>query len=231
MYNWNVEDMKLRNSQPRNRDLRYIDFGDMWTTSREDKIEFLDRMNDGKVSYLLNLADKFRDDEPNMKRDTWNNVRTQSLIAWLKRNDDRKLIDRDYKHGKIYILGCERWIQHGFTKDGYDRYDDFVDELFYRQLKQCLQKEDQYFKETDSYEIMKSTIRTYSEKYGTTFGMNLGFVSNGQIIIRNDNVDKRFRDVEITAKQCQILIDAYQDLESEIHRLTGVCNARFAELD
>ena len=218
MFIWKVEDMKLRNRQPRRRSTS-LDFIEDLEVSYEDKLEFVDRMNDNMLSYILQLFRKFKEDEPSMPRDRWQSPRTQSIIAWCKRNDPKNVVDKTYRHGKINFLGSERYIQHGEDGKGpYDTFDNIVAEMFHRQLIKCLHMEDVYFRETDEYEVAKQAVRDYSDKYGTTFGMRLSFSSNGSIKVVASG--ESFEGPEITLEQCRILIDHYKTLETTIGDLT-----------
>lgn len=223
MYTWDVTQMMLRKEQVSSKRGDDVYFSDIANVSREDKIEFLDRMNEGKISYLLDLVEKFRIAEPKMARGSFGDVRTQSLVAWLKKNDTRNLIDRHYHHGQVSVLRSERWFQHFLEVSGsWDRYEDFVDEIFFRQLKICLAEEDKYFREHDEFEIAKSKVRTYSEKYNTTFGVKIAFVSDGRILLVGEG-RKLLDGPEITLDQCRILITQYEKIDRYVDQLTSEC--------
>lgn len=226
MFNWKVEDMalteELRSFCIRPRDLQYHIFQAESETSREDKIAFVDQFNDGKLSYLLSLIDQFNKDVVNMPRDMWDNPKSVSLIAWIKRNDkkySRPMLDFEYRYGKFYLCGLERYIQNANTKGGYDMYEDIVDECFRRQLKECLSKERQYFKTHDEYEVAKTAIREKYERYGTTFGMHLSFCSDGTVSVVNR--EDHFKGPKITLDQCKTLLNAYKKLEDYIATLSA----------
>lgn len=57
-------------------------------------------------------------------------------------------------------------------KGRHDIYDDYVDELFHQQLKECERLEHNYFLEHDEYSILKQKFRN-KEYYNTTFGVNI----------------------------------------------------------
>ena len=66
MFNWNVEEMKLMNEHyMMGRNKIYYCEKDV---SREDKIAFIDKIHKGKMTYLLNLIDKFNQDKESLPK-------------------------------------------------------------------------------------------------------------------------------------------------------------------
>lgn len=56
MFEWKIEELKLYHQKGVIYDCEH-------TVSREDKIAFVDGLQDGKLSYILNLFEKFKEDE------------------------------------------------------------------------------------------------------------------------------------------------------------------------
>lgn len=222
---WKVEEMKLMNESKlfigKERIYNYES-----KMSREDRIEFVDQLQDGKLTYLLNLIEKFNQDKENMPKDDWGNVKTISLKAWLKRNDTingkdkRGIVDNWYHYGQFRLLSCERYIEDGIIRKGsYDTYDDLVDEVFHRQLKECENMEKKYFLEHDEYSILKKQVRDANDKYRTLFGLHLVFSSDGTISVgRDEDAFKNNR--EITIDECKELLFKYGLIEAYIQKLT-----------
>lgn len=135
MLEWKVEDLALFNDKSK----IFIGFKKIYSCekelSREEKIECIDRMQDGKLSYLLDLLDKFHKEKGNSKCDYAGAIKTVSLKAWFKKNDSRCLVDDVYDYRQFNFLGVTRYIQCFNEKGQYDTYRDLVDELFHRQLK------------------------------------------------------------------------------------------------
>ena len=228
MFIWNVEDMKLRKPSIflGNTPL----FSQENDTSREDKIEFVDRMNDGKLSYLLNLLDKWEEESPTMPKDTWGNVKTVSLIAWCKRNDPRKMIDRDYKYGMFRLLGTERYISSERDHKGpWDHYGDLVDEMFHRQLVDCMHKEEVYFKEHDPHQIALHRVRDYIDKYHTDFGIHL-VISSKEIVCWAPDGDIHKYMPQLTLEQCNFLIAKYENLDNLIKNMSRDAAEQFSNI-
>lgn len=202
---WKVEELKIMNNN----------FPEQFSATREEKISFVDSFNDGKLSYLLGLIDKFNQDEPGMFKNRHGEVITASLKAWIRRNDtkyDRPLIDNEYDYGKYNLLGCKGYIQYN---DCYDK--DLVDECFDRQIECLYLKEQKYFREHDEYEILKTKLRKYSNLYFTTFGVALIFCSNSDIYVGDE---KR----KITINEAKELLSKYEQVDNLIKRLTDETN-------
>lgn len=213
MFDWKVENMELLNEPCIGKEKIYLCESKV---SREDKIAFVDGMNDGKLSYILELVKKFEEDKESLPKDSYGNVKTVSLKAWIKRNDtkyDRPIIDDWYHYGKYRILGSERYITNDY-KGTYDIYDDLIDEVFHRQLIECERKEKQYFLEHDEYSILKKKFR--ERKYNTTFGVHIVTCSNDNIYIVDDNDNER----EITIDELKELLAKYEQLDKLVEKLT-----------
>lgn len=219
MFEWKVEDMKLLNQRGG------IFFGKEkiydceHRVSREDKISFVDSLQNGALSYLLELIEKFNNDKTSLPKDSLGHVKTVSLKAWIKRNDTKNswhIIDDIYNYGKYSLLGINRYITSDF-KGAYDTYEDLVDEAFHRQLKECEKKERQYFLEHDEYSILKSKFR--NKRYDTTFGVNISDCSDGKLYVyETDNYDNRR---EITMDELKDLLAKYEQLDALVNKLTA----------
>lgn len=225
MFEWNVEDMKLLNQKGNQKGNILIGqekiYNEESMTSREDKIAFVDKMQDGKLSYILNLVEKFEKDKENMPTDAYGYVKTVSLKAWLKRNDNKNLIDRSYEYGSIRGF-CGRNIQCINRKDKFDSYDSYVDELFHRQLKECERLEHNYFSEHDEYSILKRKFRD-KEYYNTTFGVNICNYGNDILVCDSDGNRKR----KITIDELKYLIEKYDELDKLIEKITAETDIKY----
>ena len=221
MFEWRVEEMRLRNERQHFNKVYDLEYN----ISREDKIAFVDQMQDGKMSCLLNLIGKYNQDASSLPKDKNGIVKTVSLKAWIRRNDKKNVVDIDYNTGSIRLLQCRRRIQHPNGLNSYDVHDDLVDELFHRQLIECRIMEDSYFKKHDEYEILKEKFR--NREYGTTFGVNISECSNGRILVYKENEDASTaiwnnKDVrDITVEELKELLDKYDQLDKLVEKLTS----------
>lgn len=165
MFEWYVQVMELMNEKSN----IYINNEKIYNAenklSREEKIEFLDKMNDDKISYMLKLADKFQEDKDKLSKDEYGYYKDASLRAWLKKNDYREIVDTSKPYiGSITLVGygsfgCgRRNIQNINLQVRDDCHKDFVDELFHRQLKECEKQE-------NSILTSMMNIKSYQKKY------------------------------------------------------------------
>jgi hypothetical protein len=160
---WNVEEMKLMNRKGGIR-INSSKIYDEESIGKQEKIDFVDSMQDGKLSYILTLFKKFNEDKKTMpKNDNWGDVKTVSLKAWLKRNDERELFDNWFRYGKISLLSCEVFIQRQKVTR-YNTYEDFTDEVFHKQMIECENLERKYFREHDEYSILQNEIQNNINK-------------------------------------------------------------------
>ena len=225
MFTWKVEELKLRNEKANNYAGKERIFNCESELTREEKIAFVDSMQNGKLSYILELVDKFNRDKSTLPKDAYGNVKTVSLKAWINRNDTKygntdctRIIDSWYNYGKIHFLGGERWIWNDFEnkKSYYDTYANYVDEIFHRQLEQCLKMENEYYRAHDEYEILKDKFR--NKNYPTTFGVNIGMCSNGCIYVYETEGERRER--EITIDELKYLLSKYEELDALVEKIT-----------
>ena len=219
MFEWKVEEMKLLNEKGG------IFFGNEkiynceHTISREDKIAFVDKMQDGKLSYILSLIEKFNKDLPTLPKNKYGSVNNISLIAWIKRNDikfNHHIIDFQYCYGKYHFLGINRYITSNY-KGAYDTYEDLVDEAFHRQLKECKKKEYKYFLEHDEYSILLSKVHQMINNHTTTFGVHIAIHSDGKMYV----VDEKHNERLFTMEELKSLYEKYEQLENFIAVITN----------
>ncbi len=222
MFEWKAEEMVLMNNHADVYNGRYKTtvYTCEGSVSREDKIAFVDRMTDGKLSYLLSLIEKFNADKDSLpKKDSMfgePEVKTTSLKAWVKRNDTKypqNVIDDWYNYGKYNLLGCERNIQSN-TKGTYDYYDDLVDEIFHRQLIECEREEQKYFHEHDEYSILKKKFREKYDQYRTSFGVRIVTGSCG-VCVGNGEVHR-----DITIDELKELLSKYEQIDALVEKIT-----------
>ena len=221
MIKWKVEEMKLMNEASNIYIGREKIYSFENTSTRKEKIEFVDSLYDNKLSYLLDLAKKYKEDEKSLSKDEYGHIRTVSLKAWIKRNDVLNLLDKDYRYGKIYRTNRYLWnINEKSNLNDDSCYDDFVDEIFHKTLKGLEYEEIRYFKEHDEYTCLKKKVMEKAEKYGTSFGLNIAWSSSDNIYINYDTSKER----KITLEECRILLSKYEKLEQYIEDLSNEIN-------
>ena len=223
MFKWKLEDMALLNE----KDEMFLGKEKIYSceksVSREDKITFIDSLHNGKLSYLLNLIEKFNKEKESLPKDKYGFIKTVSLKAWINRNDKkygRPIIDNWYQYGSYNIIGVRRWITNN-NKGHYDTYENLVDEVFHRQLKLLKEQEYEYFLEHDEYSILKEKFR--NKNYNTTFGVNIAMCSNDEIYVFEDDhsiYDKDNYYRKITIEELKYLLSKYEEFpDIDAHNL------------
>lgn len=238
MFEWKVEEMVLTKNNKIIEVPRKITCNGIKTekirvytceeeVSREDKIAFVDSFTDGKLSYILNLCEKFKKEKDGLPQaGNYGGVKTVSLLAWLKRNDtgyNRAVFERNYNYGSFSLLSSVRFIQHYEKKGSWDTYDDFADECFHRQLKACERKEQEWHEEHDEYCILRNKLR--DKGANITFGVPLVFWSTGKIEIRDEHNKELTR--ELTLDEIKELLEKHEQVESYIEKLSKETNIRY----
>lgn len=224
-FEWKVEDMALMNEKSN----IYINNEKIYNAenklSREEKIEFLDKMNDDKISYMLKLADKFQEDKDKLSKDEYGYYKDASLRAWLKKNDYREIVDTSKTLrgvGSITLVGygsfgCgRRNIQNINLQVRDDCHKDFVDELFHRQLKECEKQEKQYFNEHDEYKILSKKVSDYMYKYDISFGKAIW--QRGNRLFFKDSQSYCERD--LTMDELKVLEAAFEKIKDTMDEIT-----------
>ena len=230
MFKWDVKEMALlKEFKENNGKARDYIFKCESELSREEKIAFVDERYDGKLSYILGLVDKFNAEKDGLPKDSWGNIKTVSLKAWINRNDT-KHVKSDYRriiddYGKVYFVNCNRWIKYNMGKTFYDTHEDYVDEIFHRVLYLLKDEEKKYFEKHDEYEILKSKLRN-DRNFSTTFGVHIGIgiYSDGNIYVydKEDN-DKR----PITIDELKLLLAMDEKLKAYEQELCKQVNIEF----
>lgn len=177
MFQWNVEEMKLMN-MPRENGI----FACESEVSTEDKVSFVDQLQNGALTNILTLVKKLEADLPNLKKDEGGRVKTVSLQAWLRKNDHRHLVcSWSDCCGVIEFMGLKRNIRY---INGVSCYrspkspTDFVDSCFHRQLTDCLIKERKYYNENNTdQKLIKEvclSLNEYEYQQPVSFSFSIG---------------------------------------------------------
>lgn len=219
MFEWNVEELALRATNRKDKwgKGHHKIFPCEETLSREDKIEFVDRMNNGALSNILALAEKWNIEKVGLPKTQFGSVNANSVKKWIRINDTCKVLKSD--DITYYLLGYTGSLNSNNTGH-FSCWEDVVDELFHRQLSECLNAETTYFRAHDEYEILKTKLREYEHRHNTNFGVSLSFCSDGKILVYADSTNYK-PDREITIEELKILIDKYERLEAYIAELTA----------
>ena len=152
--------------------------------------------------------------------DQWNWVKTNSLIAWVKRTDKKNaspVINITYNYGAFYICGISRNIQT-FYKEEIEKEGCFINDVFHKLLHDCADKERSYFLEHDEYSILKEKFR--NRGFLDTFGVKIWDYSTGEMTIADENDNER----PITMEEIKELVQKCEQVHALIEELTQKTN-------
>ena len=211
---YKVEDMKFLNMPIKKESLLGINgkehvynvFEIENELSIEEKIAFIDAVENGVATYLLNIFDKWKKDCNELKKDACGNVKTVSKKAWIKRNDVRGIIDVDDCVGAYFLFG-NRYYEMSITLPHF-RYKCFkfckeehiVNQWFHDLCNKLYTKESDYFKTIDPFSIKVEKIKEYVRLFGD---MNNRIVKN---IYFNGKTG-------VTEEALDVILEGYSNLE------------------
>jgi hypothetical protein len=182
--------------------------------SLEDKIKIIDIFEENTATYLLDIITKWNKEEKSMPKDRWDNPKTVSVKAWIKRNDIKKKIDNDYTIGSYYLFGTKfksldiecPSTEHNFNMEYTGEH--VANQWFHDLCKKLNKKELEWFKENDPKQIKINKVKALGDSYRIGFNCKL---LNDIIYNREENV---------TDEQLDIFINAYEVLEKCITEQT-----------
>lgn len=223
MFEWKLEDLALMNQKFN----FYIEDEKIYTceanTSREDKIAFIDSMRSGKMSYVMELMEKFKKDKPSLAKDKFGEVTGNAMRKWIRDNDEHDRINFMMSTGDFFIGNFQGNIDTVFVRNRTNTFKDFVDEVFHQTLKDLEREEILYFKSTDGYYVATSSLREMMRKYNTTFGIDL-IDYCGDIYIR-DKDTKAER--TLTLEEINTILDKYNQLQKYIDSIASEINIAY----
>ena len=182
--------------------------------SFEDKIKIIDIFEDSVATYLLDIITKWNKEKESLPKDNWENPKTVSVKAWIKRNDPKKKINNDYKIGRYWLYGNEfksldlecPSTEHGYSLEYTGEH--VANQWFHDLCKKFEEKESNWFKENDPKQIKINKVKALGNSYRIGFNCKL---LNDIVYNREENV---------TDEQLDIFIDAYKTLEKCITEQT-----------
>lgn len=228
---YKVEDMKFLNMPvkrktllgPNGRENTYSVFEIEDELSIEEKITFIDEVENGVATYLLNIFNKWEKDYNELKKDACGNVKTVSKKAWIKRNDTKGLIDVDDCVGAYFLLG-NRYYEMSITHPHF-RYKCFkfqeeehiVNQWFHDLCNKLYTEESDYFKTIDPFSIKVEKIKEYARLFKD---MNNRIIKN---IYFNSKTD-------VSEEALDIILDGYNKLELHYNMVSKEVNESLINL-
>lgn len=207
MFDWKVEQLALLKEKGNRMVPKGFKFNCENTLSQQEKIAFVNQRTNGSLGYLLELQQKFNEDVANLPHDKSGNVKMTSLKAWLKRNDNKNMIDKERHYGQMRMY-YDFSIQSPQTSIRNIANSSSINAIFHSELLKCLEEERQYFVTHDGYEILKTSLKEKMSKYGTTFGVKICLSSDGKVTVGDFRKDRPIEKSEIRK-----LLKAYDELE------------------
>lgn len=181
--------------------------------SVEEKISFIDALENGVATYLLDLLTKWEQEKGALPQDDFGNPKTVSKKAWIKRNDKRRIIDFEYKIGNYYLFGTKFTKMSTTCPTGEFGYhleytdDHIVHQWFHDLLKKLELDERKYFKEHDPFQQKLEKVKDYGRNYRECFGCEElnNMVWNNKEDVPEERVDR--------------YLAAYEELEQAIRKI------------
>lgn len=177
------------------------------TLTIDEKIEFIDEIKHGIGSYLLELIEKWELENESLPHDSHGRPKTVSKKAWLKRNDNEEVIDRDFKIGSYYLFGTS--YDDIFLNCSNSEYTHIVHKWFHDLLCELERNEIKHFKNNDSFHIKLKQVRELTDIYGNVF-------NNEKLNNIRWNTHKI---QDVTEKDLDIFIHAYDLLKDAISKI------------
>lgn len=232
IFEWKIEDNKFNNERKAHksnyRDTHIYDIEHK--LSKDEKRQYIDELSNNALSYVISLFEKYENEQDCLALDKWGYPKTNSLQAWIRRNDPRHILKLDKsKTGEINIripnemMYRQSWdfphrkIMNMNTRGIYDTYADYIEETFHKLIVAYSYAEQKYFTEHDTYTLLSKDAQHYIEKFGT-FGSNIGISSCDGLIIENEH-DKSYRR-KLTEEELKIFIEKGKQVEKFIENLS-----------
>lgn len=187
--------------------------------SQQEKIDFIDNIKNGAMTYYINLFTKWvaeKDNLPRQKGAYKDTINTNSKKAWIRRNA-KKLNMNSIDIGTIYDdrLYYDR-LRDNMTFDEQEKAN-LIDYYFHRLLIELERREMKYFKKHDSRCIKLEQFQVYIAKYGQ--------IDNNKKI----NDIKWNGDENIAESDLDYLISKYQEIEKVFQKVTKEINKKYPQ--
>lgn len=195
------------------REYQVYDIEDIISDS--DKLEIIDSLYDGIGTYTINLINKYVHDKEEgiIKKASWGSLNKNSLNAWIKKNDSRRIMHKAITkgYGEYHLFGnSHRMSLTTPTTDfSYKRlYDEenIVKQWFHDMLVELDKNETKHFHENDSTEVLKTEIRCLLDKFISVRWVNLNL----------DNLDvEALAKIKYMLDNCCEIVDATLEVVSK----------------
>lgn len=173
MINYNPEDLVLWNEFAKAKRAKRVNYPSGMkysiesTFTREEKIEAIDTYNQksGILTYAIKLVDKWNQERHSLPKDNDGWVRTNSLKAWLHKNDPEKLVDDWYHYGLFDIYHETFGIEQNTKRSGEFATDEVVDKLFHLFCANQVIAEECIYLEKDPKAVKFGKVRSFTRRF------------------------------------------------------------------
>jgi hypothetical protein len=215
--NYRVENLFFKNMSRAITIGNYKYFSIESDLAEEEKVEILDKYSDGLATYMISLINKWNNEKDSLPKDQWNDPKSVSKNAWIKKNDTKKIIYISYnqaisynmfggKHKTLDTICGTMEYSHNMAYTG----NSIINQWFYDFCETQLKKEQQWFKENDPKQIKLKQLKDIGDLYRTCFdNMKL----NDVIWNNKDN---------ITEEEIDLFMNAYKAIEKCISEQTTI---------
>ena len=182
MFNWNVEEMKLLDMDRVGEGYDKA-FACESKVSIEDKFEFIDRMQEGKLSYFYDMVKRFGEAIPSMKKADSGEPTDYAKKAWVRANDTKELFcrvtDSYGSYGDFHLLGAKAnlFTYHNRNETSGKAVEErFINNLFHRQLQECKDMEyDHFYAQDKTVQFLDEFKAKYDDHHICSIGYDEGY--------------------------------------------------------
>ena len=168
--------------------------------TKEEKVEAINTyyQEPGTLTYAVYLLAKWHEDKKNLPKDNDGWVRTNSLKAWLHKNDPKKLVDDWYHYGSFHIYHEIFGLEQKVDREETDLLsDEILNRLFHKFCEeQCIAEECIYL-ERDPKAIKFEKVRSFARTYNTFGTQMLCDFQHNLDSSEIENVDEKLLDTLI----------------------------------
>ena len=182
--------------------------------SYEDSLAFL-RLRYPLFDRTVEMLEKFKEECNTLKKTPYGEFNTNSLKAWIKRNDFQRLIDTFSSFPGRCRLTIGGWRFTLSSSLQFNNLQDFVEKVMPFALREACIEELKVYKETSAYYKDVNRCRDYMSKYSTAFKIkHTVFDSHGNLFVY-DEADRSDMH-KITEEEISYLLHEYKLLEQYI---------------
>ena len=236
MFNWNVEEMRLLTMPLVGAGFDKV-FACESEVPFENKFEFVDRMQEGKLTYFYDMVKGFGEAIPSMKKSDSGEPTDYAKKAWVRANDTKELLcrvtDAHGSYGDFYLLGAKvnLFTYHSRIETKVNAVEEsFINNLFHRQLEKCKDMEyDHFYGQDKTVQFLDEFSCKYCDHrishigYDKDFHLRVGIATNptekNKVTIETFYGD--YKDKELSIEEVQRLdaeLTKLDDLRTKIEQ-------------